>query len=161
MSELAGAMRFILARMEDPGLSPEDVRQFQTGVAALDNVRLRLGDLIEQHDNWQAADLELRRIEAGMAQFMDELDLSWPRLQSIIGPLCASGEPWTESLKADGGKLDQALAAQDPTGIRQYFRRYRRQAGERFYRVDLALKKLCDELRKVGDPLDLVLRTIE
>ena len=35
------------------------------------------------------------------------------------------------------------LAAQDPVKMRHFFRRYRRQMGDRFYRVDVDLKRLC------------------
>jgi hypothetical protein len=64
------------------------------------------------------------------------------------------------AVAADAEKLDAALLAKDPTTIRHFFRRYRRQMGDRFYRVDIDLKRLCDDLRKVGEPLTAVLRII-
>jgi hypothetical protein len=44
--------------------------------------------------------------------------------------------------------------------MRHFFRRFRRQAGERFYRVDIELKRMTDDLRKVGEPLAVVLRLL-
>jgi hypothetical protein len=69
-------------------------------------------------------------------------------------------ETWAASLKTDAARLDTALAASDATKIRHFFRRYRRQAGERFYRVDIELKRMTDDLRKVGEPLAAVLRLL-
>ena len=60
----------------------------------------------------------------------------------------------------DAGKLESVLAAGEPNRIKQAFRRYRRQVGERFYRVDVELKRTCDDLRQIVGPLASVLRMI-
>ncbi len=57
--------------------------------------------------------------------------------------------------------LDKAVASGDPVKIRSLFKDYNRQAIMCFYQVDVSLKNLCEELRKAGEPLALVMRMIE
>jgi hypothetical protein len=117
--------------------------------------------LVNEHDQWQAVDLELRRIEAILEHDMSELEMSWPGLKRMTEPLYSvSTATWAVSLKTDGDCLEQAITIQAFSKIREHFRRYRRQADERFYRIDVDLKRLCGELRKVDEPLAFVLRMI-
>lgn len=153
-----GSIRDLLAL---PQLDPEKVREFEAGVAALSGLNATLATLVDSHDKWQAIDLELRRIETTLDQDITELELSWPDLKEMLEPLCAAAAaPWAAALLADGERLEAALAAADSSKIKQFFRRYRRQAGDRFYRVDVELKRTCDDLRAIVEPLASVLRII-
>ena len=146
-----------------PDLDPDKVQQFGAGGDALDSLHDNLTALVNEHDQWQLVDLELRRIEAELERDPDvaEVELSWPSLKAMAEPLYREKtDAKSMSIKAEGDKLESAIATQDPARMRQAFRRYRQQADERFYRVDATLKRLCDELRKVGEPLAAVLRTI-
>jgi hypothetical protein len=135
-------------------LAPQQVRRFESGVTALGDLGEHLARLVEDHDRWQAIDLELRRIEAVMAHDPDEIRTSWPELRAKVDPLCQqSGATWAEWLRRDSQDLDKALASKNPSQIRQSFQRYRRRVGNRFYQVDTDLKSLCHELRFVGQPL--------
>jgi hypothetical protein len=142
-------------------LDAEKVAQFETAVLALDRLSTQLIGLVGDHDRHQAIDLELRQIETTIDMDLDEFELSWPDLKTQALPLYDRiDEAWATAVAADAEKLDAALLAKDPTKIRHFFRRYRRQMGDRFYRVDIDLKRLCDDLRKVGEPLTAVLRVI-
>ncbi len=135
-------------------LAPQQVRRFESSVTALGDLGEHLARLVEDHDRWQAIDLELRRIEAVMAHDLDEIRTSWPELRAKVDPLCQqSGAAWAEWLRRDSRDLDKALASKNPSQIRQSFQRYRRRVGNRFYQVDTDLKSLCHELRFVGHPL--------
>jgi hypothetical protein len=139
----------------------DKVAQFEEGVEALGRLKLALSTLIQDHDRWQVMDTELRRIEATLDQGTEELELSWPQLKQMSVPLCGlGGEAWVQTFRAEGDKLDAALTACDPVRIRTGFRQYRHRALERFERVDTALLKLCANLRKVGEPLAIVLEMI-
>ena len=70
-------------------------------------------------------------------------------------------EKWATDLAGTSDKLDSALTRDDPAAITQQFRQYRRRASLRFYTVDETLKKQCDELRKLGEPMDLILGMIK
>lgn len=153
-----GSIRDLLSL---PQLDPEKVHQFELGVAALSSLNATLAALVDSHDKWQAIDLELRRVETTLDQDPAELELSWPDLKEQVAPLCADATAtWAASLLADGAKLEAAIAEQDAGRIKQSFRRYRRQASDRFYRVDVELKRTCDDLRKIVEPLASLLRMI-
>ena len=57
--------------------------------------------------------------------------------------------------------LDGAIRSGDARQIVRNFSLYQHQASVRFYRVDTALKALCTEVRKIGDPLNAVLSQLE
>lgn len=132
--------------------------KFEKGVAALSDLNADLISQIESHSKWQEIDRELRPIEAGIARDASELESSWPDLKGMVGELCADNEePWAQALREDSQKLEEAISLKDPNRIRQNFQRYRSRVGNRFYRVDFALKELCGKLRGLGDPLTTVL----
>jgi hypothetical protein len=159
---LVEAITFVCDHLLDPSLDSVKVSQFQSGMQALTHLLHQLSALVVVHDAWQAVDLELRRIEAIMGQDTEELEMSWPSLKAIAEPLySSSGAGWAKSLRKDAGDLDRALEAGNPAKVKRSFRRYRRWAGSRFHKVDLDLKRLCQELSSVGEPLDLVMRMIE
>jgi hypothetical protein len=159
---LVDAMACVSDNLASLDLDPEKVGHFEAGVDALVSLSHGLATLVDEHDRWQAIDLELRRVEANMGQDITELAISWPDLKAMTEPLCSgSADEWITSFRKDSDNLDRAIAYQNPTRIKRCFRRYRRQAGLRFHRVDVALKSLCDDLRKVGEPLASVMRLIE
>jgi hypothetical protein len=159
---LVEAITFVSDNLHDPSLDAFKVGQFQSGMQALTQLLHRLAALVVVHDAWQAVDLEMRRIEATMGQDMEELEMSWPSLQAIAEPLYGSSNAdWAASLRKGASDLDRALDDANPALVRRVFRRYRRWAGSRFHQVDLDLKRLCEELNRVGEPLDLVMRMIE
>lgn len=134
----------------------EKIRQFQEGVTALEILERSLVSLIGNHYEWQTIDLELRRIEGTLEKDTFELEMSWPDLQVRIEVQCGNcEEDWAIALKQDREKIDKALNAQPPNPAlsRRFFRSYRRRASERFYRIDVDLKKFCGQLRAVSKPL--------
>lgn len=136
--------------------SSEKIHQFQEGVTALEILERSLVSLIGNHYEWQTIDLELRRIEGTLEKDTFELEMSWPDLQVRIEAQCSNcEEDWVIALKQDREKLDKALNAQPPNAAlsRRFFRSYRRRASERFYRIDVDLKKFCGQLRAVSKPL--------
>jgi len=148
------AMRSIRRDLRRLKLPSKQVRRFESGVTAMGDLGDHLARLVEDHDRWQAVDLELRRIEATMLHDVGEIRASWPELRKQVAPLCQQPEAaWVERLGRDGRELDLALADANPAQIRRSFLRYRRRAGNRFYQVDADLKSLCHELRYVGQPL--------
>lgn len=154
LAAIEQAMASIRTDLRQAKLPPKKVRRFESGVAALGNLGDHLVRLVEDHDRWQAVDLELRRIETAMNHDLSEIGSSWPELRAKVEPLCQqSGAAWVERLRCDSRDLDTALASANPAQIRQCFLRYRRRVGNRFFQVDADLKSLCHELRYVGQPL--------
>ena len=154
-----GVAREHLAGLE---LEADKVRQFQAGLEGLDNLGRSLQVQVDDHDHWQGVDVELRRIEAQIEPDLTELQMSWPDLKAIAAPLYQSqADEWAVAMSKEAEALDEALAADNPVKTRRAFRNYRNRAGHHFFQVDTELRKLCGELRPIGEPLTLVLRLIE
>jgi len=162
LPDLVDAMTFIAEQLTTAHLDQAKRNQFQQGVIVLSDLNQRLTALVIGHDYWQELDLELRRIEANFDQDLIELEMSWPDLKERTGVLFdTEADAWTIAFQQDGQNLDEALSAKNPVKIKRYFRLYRRRASDRFYQVDVTLKRLCEELREVGGPLASVLRMIQ
>ncbi|MBD2451490.1 hypothetical protein H6G76_31120 [Nostoc sp. FACHB-152] len=142
-------------------LDADKASQFNDGVEALASLEHSLTILVHSHNDWQELDLELRRIEANIEQDIFELELSWPDLKAMAESLYSSIDEWALLFQQDSENLDSAIASKNPVKVKRYFRSYRRRAGDRFFRVDMDLKRLCGNLRIVGEPLVSVLRLIE
>jgi hypothetical protein len=148
--------------LEQHDLDPTKVREFYMGMEALVAINQTLSALIEDHDGWQAVEILLNRIEAFIEQDLQELEMSWPDLKARAEPLCRRRpDKRALALLTESEHLDAALAAANPDRIRKAFLSYRSRAGELFYRLDRDLKRLCSDLRKVGEPLASVLRMTE
>lgn len=159
---LVNAMNDIWKNLVESNLNQEKIQQFQKGVDVLAELNQRLAALVLGHDYWQGFDLELRRIEGNLDRDLIELEMSWPDLKERTEVLFdPTADQWTLAFQQDSQNLNAALSAQNPAKIKRYFRMYRRRASERFYQVDVTLKRLCEELRDVGEPLVSVLRMIE
>lgn len=143
-------------------LAQEHVRRFETGVRALGDLGEQLTRLVEDHDRWQAVDLELRRIEGVMGHDLGEINASWPELRAKVDPLYQQSDAaWADAIRRESRNLDMVLASKNPIKIRQAFLRYRRRVSNRFYQVDTDLKSLCHELRFVGQPLAATFAILE
>ena len=79
----------------------------------------------------------------------------------MIQRLCdGSRASWAARLSALGAELEQAFVSGNLRAIRPLFRSYRSQASRGFNQVDRDLMALCEELRKVGEPLAVLLKMI-
>jgi hypothetical protein len=161
LPELVAALTTLHTRLANGGAAPDKLQEFQAGIASLSELDRDLKARVVEHDRWQGVDLELRRIQTNMRDAIVELDLSWPRLKIMIEPLAACPDAWAAELRAEMMKVDAGLGAQDAVRTRQGFQRFYSQASARFYRVDLALKRVCEGLRTVGTPLAQVLRLLK
>ena len=162
LPDLVEAMQFVAEHLAGAQLDAQKLQQFEQGVEVLEALNQRLGALVIGHDYWQSFDREMRRIEATLAQDLIELEMSWPYLQDQAGGLIdPEADTWTIAFQKDSQNLDEALEAQHPVKIRRYFRLYRKRASQRFFQVDVTLKRLCEELREVGGPLASILRMME
>jgi hypothetical protein len=162
LPSLVSAMQTVQAQLVGPGLDAAQIQEFSTAVGTIAALSEMVRTLVADHDRLQALDLELRRIRAGSRDDMDELRLSWPNVRELATPSDAtSSQEWAASLAKEGQCLDEALASEDVARIRQAFQRYYSVASDRFYRVDLALKRVCEDLRSAGEPLAFVLKILD
>jgi hypothetical protein len=162
LPDLVDAMKQVSEHVTRLNLEAEKVEMFQAGVQALASLDERLTALVADHSQWQLLDLQLRRIESNLAQDLDELLTSWIDVKGLSESLCyGRTDECIALLCKQGTGLESAIAEGNSVQIKKVFKRYSRQASMCFYQVDVSLKRLCEDLRQVGDPLASVLRVIE
>lgn len=150
-----------LARLRPEQVAAEQLAEFESGVAALARLADQLTGAIAYHNAFQEIDDELRRVEALLDQDARELTYAWQYLKPMIQRLCdGSRASWAARLSALGAELEQAFVSGNLRAIRPLFRSYRSQASRGFNQVDRDLMALCEELRKVGEPLAVLLKMI-
>jgi hypothetical protein len=88
--------------------------------------------------------------------------MSWTYVKAKVERLCGTGsDEWIVALRNDCTRLEGALTSPELSRIKPLFLRFHRQAGNRFYRVDTNLKRLCDSLREFRDPLTELQRVVD
>ncbi|MCA9980337.1 MAG: hypothetical protein KDD89_05880, partial [Anaerolineales bacterium] len=153
---LVQAMTSIYETLENLNMDRQKLDQFATGAMALSKLRLKLEELIEAHDAWQALMLELNRVERVLEQDLFELEMSWPDIRLMLAALlpppttdntAETNEPdaWAADFYRDMERLDEVLSAANPARVRRYFARLDSQAGKRFYLIDIDLRRLCED----------------
>ena len=140
----------------------EVVTQIKEGAGALGGIDENLHQLTTEHDAWQNIDDELRRVEATLDSGIEELDDAWYDLEPMARQLI-DGHPdkWATDIDEVTNTLGEAINGGSIVKTRRLFRRFRSQTGRRFRQVDLELLSLCHNLQKVGESLDLLLRTVK
>jgi len=162
LSRLVDALTDVRKCLSGTAVNPESASKFEDGVQALDGLKESLKLLISHHNEWQEVDVILRLVDGNMAIDYSELEGFWPELkEKTERQLDGYEESWAALLAKEIAKLDQALVEKEPARIRQSFQSFRTRASYRFYEVDLALKELCEQLRKVSEPLTHVWEMIK
>ena len=135
------------------------IDQVQRGVGALAGLDDRLNSLVREHNGWQEIDDELRRVEASLSRSTEDLEDAWLDLEPLTrNMLLEPDQKWATELDKVLIALDKAISEQVVVTVRRLFRRYRSQVGRRFRQVDLELLTLCQDLQRVGESLDMLLR---
>jgi hypothetical protein len=147
-------------RAGESKMEPARLAELQEGLDALESLDDNLNALVNDHGRWQTADVELRRVDTNLAGDAAELIDSWPDLKVQFATLVTTDEAWARSLRAEGVSLDSAIGENDLARMTRHFRSFRRQAVNRFFEIDLRLKRQCDELRKAGEPLAAIVKVL-
>ncbi len=159
---LLNALARVSEYLDSHNLDTDNVTAFQSGVAALRTLDQTLAALVDEHDHWQALDVELRRIAASIDINFSELEMSWPDVKLMAEPLYIGiMETWADGMRKDSVALEKALSDNNPAKVPPCFRNYQRRATDRFFRVDIDLKSQCGNLRQIGLPLASVLEILE
>ncbi|MCB0034406.1 MAG: hypothetical protein KDE51_10320 [Anaerolineales bacterium] len=162
LSVLARAMTSIYETLGKLNMDKDKLDQFVQGAYALSQLNVNLDKMVEGHDDWQAIILELRRIDNSLESDPLELEMSWPDLRPMIEALYEGvEEEWATTLDEDVERLGEAVAGANPARMKRFFRRLERRASDRFYRIDIDLRRLCEDLRRVGEPLATVLSILD
>lgn len=157
LPQLEKAMSAVRNVLEESSVDPEKVRIFDDGVKSLGSLKVGLDASIGEHDRWQEFDNELRLFETNLRDDPETLSDFWPDLEVKLVPLCDGDADWAVRLRAEAEALGNAIEAGAVPRIRQKFRSMRNKADLRFFEVDKALLRICEELRSVGQPLATIL----
>ncbi len=160
LDNIEQAIGTICDSMLGSGLDVDNViDEVQRGVGALAGLDDRLNNLVREHNGWQEIDDELRRVEASLSRSIEDLEDAWIDLDPLTrNMLVDPDQKWVIELDKVLIELDKAIAEQVVVTVRRLFRRYRSQVGRRFRQVDLELLTLCQDLQRVGESLDMLLR---
>ena len=158
LNELVRAMRTIRDRLTKLEADEKKLQRFSDGMNGLEGLHAVLSALIEEHDRWQQVDDRLHQIESDLDEELGSLGDWWNDVREIASPLYTKKlEPWAERFRSLEDKLLAAISENDPAKTKSSFRLCRARTLERFYQVDLNLKRSCDDLRELGEPLAAVL----
>ncbi|RMD48852.1 MAG: hypothetical protein D6835_05955 [Candidatus Thermofonsia bacterium] len=161
LAALQEALQEIYGRISQSnvGTATELLEELQGGVQALNGLEEKVKGLVREHKGWQYIDDELRRLE-GVG--LDELDLIWDELHAAsLDTLGDSKEEWAARFRELISNLDKAVTTGESAAFRKFHRRFRTQANRRFRRVDASLLALCRDLQRVGETIDLLLRSFK
>ena len=162
LESLVAAMQKISQRLTELHAHADKVRQFSDGVRALETLHTALTALIQEHDLWQVVDNRFNLLATEIEQEVDSLGDSWNDVRQIAAPLYEKKlEAWAEKYRLLEERLLKAIAEHNPIQARMQFDLCRGRAVDRFFQVDGSLKRSCENLRKIGDPLAAVLQSYE
>jgi len=159
LAELIAAVSTASDRARATGLEPARLQALEDALTAMMELDDNLEALVRDHHRWQNADVELRRVDSGLASDTGELIDTWPDLKKL-SETATSEENWAKTLREEAQQVDAAIAGKDDRLMTKHFRRYRRSASNRFFEVDATLKLQCDELRNAGEPLAAIVETL-
>lgn len=153
----------LIAAMPDLIQAEDYFEQFKTSVREL-NPTVLARALV--HKIWQDTDKEISLIEdildtpsAETHRFREH----WVTLRRRVLWLAAleANAEWAQSVSAEAENIDDQLAAEAADdAIRPSFENLRSFTKYRFFAVDDALKKDCDSLRRIDEPLKSMLEEI-
>jgi hypothetical protein len=158
LAQALAGVRGNLPRDDSGGANGQQVKE---GEEALADIARQLTSLVEDHDAWQAIDVELRRLDGALDWNPPEFEFSWGDLKRRVELLCG-GETadWARTLSNAAAGVETALANAESPRLRYAFAMFRRHVARRFWEVDFTLKTLCDDLRQLDQPLAQLVSTL-
>jgi hypothetical protein len=142
-------------------IKDEQYGNFCTGVQELQAMFVQLDGLLNEHNLLQFVNWKLQHIRVQIEQDLLELQDSWDDVRERATPLYVGrSEIWALELQQKGHALDESLLAANTNEPRRAFGRYAYAISERFFKVDVDLKSLCEQLRKIGEPLAELIRSL-
>lgn len=160
LADLILALTSIGGHLTEIGQEREKVKRFETAIENLADLYRKLKVLLADHDKWQEIDLMLHEMKNNLD--MSKLKAYWKFLPEAMEPMYAGRtERWARQFQELGCSLDDAILGDEFELAKEPFQRYYSLSGDRFIRVDKAIKNLCGDLREVGASLSLILEIIQ
>jgi hypothetical protein len=161
LERLVQALADVCDQLTDRHIDPEKASEFRSGLTGMSRLTVDLNATRDRHAEWQKLDVDLRLIDVCLDRSADELFETWPDVWKCVDPLSRGvQDPWAIQFRAAARRVDQAVMTRD-ANTTDLFRKFRRHASIRFYKVDTNMKRLCEQLHRTGRPLAVMLKVIQ
>ena len=133
----------------------DNIERFSQGIEALKGINNDLSSLIKEHDTWQASEgmIAMVRLTLGTPNF----PLAWEQVKSSTSSLYSNiSEDWATKMKTSETSVDQACKANDVTAATDWFDKFADQGRRRFWNVDKAIKRKCEELAEIRTKMESI-----
>lgn len=133
----------------------DNIERFSQGIEALKSINVDLSSLIKEHDTWQASEgmISMVRLTLGTPNFA----LAWEQVKSSTSFLYSdSSDDWATKMKAAETSVDKACTSQDVAAARDWFIKFADQGKRRFWNVDKAIKRKCEELAEIRTKMESI-----
>lgn len=129
------------------------------GIAAVEQVRARLAQLIDEHDTWQRFEPDLRQYENDPSQYAARFAWLWQQdlKPSLTVIYQRRSDRWTRELQRLGEALEAALTSPTSRQLSEAGRAFYSCFGKCFFQADKELKDQCGQLRLIDGPLKSVI----
>lgn len=150
-------------QLEHSDIDDDQRKQLGDDIMMLSELNSNAIQLVNDHNQWQNIDLDLRLLSSTLEKNPAELERSWPKLKEKIEPLYnEKSEEWAVKLREESRKLELAIVESRKSeraikGKRlelvNDFWWFHRLLANRFLCVDANLKDLCNRLAAFHYPL--------
>jgi hypothetical protein len=147
LARVSAVLSDVAKAIAEPGLDVGMADRLSSSVQCLIDLQQRFQSLVREHDNWQALDNEMRRVgNTLVGGDTGELDRSWRELDEMSRRLEAGvASQFSPMFLIAREKVERAIAAKSPSGIKPAFVTFHQFASRLFHKVDAMLKTLCEE----------------
>ena len=150
------------------------VDQLENAHDALENLMPQLKGRVAEHKRWQRVENEFwgaeEFLDHGTADAIEEFSLLWQTVKQLVQELRAidPAANWAIEAGKFADNVDQdvpqdghlAALTDKLTAVRTNYGRFRYRVLDHFYRVDKLLKSQCEEILRLGEPLQSLLREV-
>ena len=154
LPQLKDIVQLVLDKLIAKAPDSDIVKQFQQGIADLNQMNSDLDALMEEHDIWQGNE----RITPMMFLVINDLSSFgklWQQLKGKTSRLYKTKtEEWATDLQVDEKSVDKALAGElvesaKVDSVKESFELFDADAKLRFWDVDKLIKQKCKELSEI------------
>ncbi|MCM3871379.1 MAG: CHAT domain-containing protein [Pyrinomonadaceae bacterium] len=154
LMDLKSTVQRVLDKLIVKDPTSDSVQRFREGIKALNKMDSELGELMKEHDIWQANEGKMPMIRL-MLEHLAPFEILWQRLKSESSPLYnGKTEEWATDMQNDESAVDQALKDQSLPRVKESFNMFDKDATRRFWDVDKLIKQKCKELSKIRPDAD-------
>ena len=159
LRNLSESLYNVLAALSRLNVPEAEILVVKRGLTDLADFGQGIEQATAEHSAWQTLDEELRRVDEGRVYKTRAFAKEWPFLRNEVHHLLAGAEdPESQQIRNDCRLLTDDLVSKKP--VKEPLESLRRLIINRFIAVDKNLKKWCEELRHLRDPLGMILGSL-